>query len=471
MPSHRAFGGRQVFRNNRMPSSSGSGDAVTGVEFFGGLREIGASKILVTTGRARVLLDIGLPMGAGSELFGGVVRERPGRELADRLRVGQAPALPGIWDPALLTEDSPLRPRDPRDTAVFISHAHLDHIGMAGLVDPGIPQWATEQTVKVSQAAVFAGFHYLGHEPQLQVMESAVQVGDIEVEAVRVDHDVPGACGFLVRTPHGMLAYTGDLNFHRHRGENSRAFAQRARGASMLVTETTMLSFEPLPGSAVRTEAEVLDTIGQACRAASGLALVSVYERDVERCAELIEQARGWGRTVVWPGRVAAFLAAMGVRGVVSWDDSRSQTPAQMGALDAALRAGLMVRTVGLEQVRAEPQDYLVQLDPQDMPAMLDLPLEPGSPWIHAQGEPLGPFMPDWAPFQGWLDALGLVTVNAGSTGHASVEDLTEFIAGSQAGVVVPLHGQHPERLQYSGKVLLPEYGTCYSLNGEPEAD
>lgn len=442
------------------------GAGQTSVRFYGGLREIGASKILVSTARARVLLDIGLPMGEGSELFGGVVHERPGRELSDRLRVNQAPGIPGLWDPALLPEQSPLRARDPRPTALFISHAHLDHIGMAGLVDPGIAQWASGETVRLSRASVFAGYHYLGREPQLQAIDSTVQVGDLRVEAVPVDHDVPGACGFIVHAPDGVLAYTGDLNFHRHGGRNSLAFAQRVHGASMLVTETTMLSFEPLATGPVRTEDDVLSIAGQACARTPGLALVSVYERDVERCSALIGAARRWGRTMVWPGAVAAFLAAMGVEGVVTWDRTRPQTALQCAGLDAALAAGLTVQTVGLSEVASDQGGYLVQLDARDMPAMLDLPVEPGAPWIHAQGEPLGPFMPDWAPFQAWLSALGLVRVDAGSTGHATAGDLTDFVAHSGAGVVVPLHGRHPERLRRPGPILLPEYGRAYALDG-----
>lgn len=439
---------------------------MTTVQFHGGLREIGASKILVSTEQARVLLDIGLPTSTGSELFGGLVTERPGHELADRLRVGQAPQLPGIWDPDQLPRDSALRTPDPRPTALFISHGHLDHIGMAGMVDPRIPQWASEQTVRLSRASVLTGHRFLGREPRLQVIHDHVQVGDIRVEALPVDHDVPGACGYLVHTPDGMVAYTGDLNFHRNGGSNSRAFAERARGASMLVTETTMLSFEPAAQGAAPTEDEVLEQIRQACEAAPGLALVSVYERDVDRCAALIDAARRWGRTMVWPGAAAGFLAAMGVQGVVSWDGSRPQSRLQRRALDAACSAGFEVRTVGLDEVQADPQAHLVQLDVADMPSMLDLPLSPGSPWIHAQGEPLGPFMPDWAQFQAWLRALGLVVVPAGSTGHATVADLTAFVSASEAGIVVPLHGQHPERLRCPEPVLLPEYGCSYALDG-----
>lgn len=438
----------------------------TRVEFFGGLTEIGASKILVSTDQARALLDIGLPMGDGSDLFGGLVEERPGHELADRLRVGQAPQLPGIWDPSQLDEDSPLRARDPRPTALFISHAHLDHIGMAGMVDHNISMFASADTVRLCEALAISGHRFLGSEPIIQPIAGAVRIGDLEVESVPVDHDVVGACGYLVHTPDGTLAYTGDLNFHRNEAVNSRAFAERVRGAKMLVTETTMLSFDPVPGRKTRTEDEVLELVRQACVEAPGLALISCYERDVDRCTALVRAAREWGRTVVWPAGTAVLLTAMGCPGILTWDETRPQRASQVATLQAAQSQGVSCDTVSLAQVLADPSAFLVQLDDRDMPAMLDLPLSASTPWIHTQGEPLGPFMAGWAPFHAWLGQFGVPTLEVGSSGHASIEDLTGFVEGTGAQLVVPLHGRHPERLRCPEPILLPEYGAVYALDG-----
>ena len=72
------------------------------IEFWGGLGVIGGSKIMVEDGGHRVLLDIGLDIPNGANLFRLPVRNRPGRELSDRLRMNAAPRIPGVFDPAVL---------------------------------------------------------------------------------------------------------------------------------------------------------------------------------------------------------------------------------------------------------------------------------------------------------------------------------------------------------------------------------
>ena len=96
-----------------MASISSSGTVM--MEFYGGLGVIGGTKIMISTPNARVLLDLGLDIPSGTDLFRPPVGTRPGREIADYLNTGQAPALPGIYDPALL----PLRGREPANSLIL----------------------------------------------------------------------------------------------------------------------------------------------------------------------------------------------------------------------------------------------------------------------------------------------------------------------------------------------------------------
>lgn len=439
----------------------------TTVQFFGGIREIGATKILVTTEAAAVLLDVGLPIpDAADDLFRAPVVERAGRELADRVRVGQFPYVPGFWDPAQLPGVEPAD--DGRERAVFVSHAHIDHDGGMGFVDPAIPVYASAGTVALHAALRLSGEPFRGAWRPATPLAGPVAVGDITVEAVPVDHDVPGATGYLVTTGDGRLAYTGDLNFHRGPTPASDAFARAVAGVDMLVTETTQLSFDR--GQLEASEAEVLAGIERAGAEVDGLCLISLYERDVERCARLIQAASGWGRRVVWPGRVAALLATMGVPDVLTWDDSRPQRSAHVEAVYRAAGAGHTPGLIGLADVVADPAGFLVQPDPDDLPALLDLPLTPGSRWIHSQGAPLGPFMPTWDVFCQWLDRLGVERVSAGSSGHATGAAIEAMVAAVSPGVAVPVHGFRPEALRWDGPILIAELGRVYDLAGRPRA-
>jgi ribonuclease J len=57
------------------------------------------------------------------------------------------------------------------------------------------------------------------------------------VERFDLDHDVPGASGYLVTTSDGVLAFTGDIRFHGHHPERSWADVTRDYGAALAAND------------------------------------------------------------------------------------------------------------------------------------------------------------------------------------------------------------------------------------------
>ncbi|MFC5931110.1 MBL fold metallo-hydrolase [Cryobacterium melibiosiphilum] len=436
----------------------------TRVQILGGIEVIGGSVVLVSTPNARVILDFGM-----RDLNTGLLQTpggpRRGHELVDLLRAAELPVSPGLYDPAQLASDPQLAAstranRDARPTAVFLSHAHIDHEGALGFLDPSLPLYASEETTVMLNALRDTGEYRPGHPlaPIAVDTGETIRVGDLTVELIPVDHDIPGACGVLVTAPDGSVVYTGDLNFHRDGGMRSHAFAERIRGVDLLVTETTMLSFDH-PPITTRSEAEIEEILAAELTGVPGLVLMSAYPRDAERAQRLIALARTHGRELVWPSRDAALLAAMGVSDVTSWASERAESDSR------PLAAG--INRVTVAAVAAEPGHYLVQPDGHDAPALADLPIVSGSTvWVHSQGEPLGPFMPDWEVFQLWLQKLGIAVIEAGSTGHALGHDLLAFVEHVAPGCVLPIHGKRPEALTVSMPRVLPRYGDVYLLDG-----
>ena len=415
------------------------------VSFWGGVGVIGSSKILIEQDEWRVLLDFGLDYTPGSGLFRAGVHPRPGRELADRLRTGTAPRLPHVYRPEAVEGTGVPGGADGR-TTLFISHAHLDHMGLTGFVDPGVPLFASPDTVRLLECLDRAGDRVEGGTPRMQPMEEGepVEAGPFRVRRFDVDHDVPGASGYAVETNDGVLAFTGDIRLHGRHPERSLNFAAQVAGCRALVIEGTTLSMgfrQP-----VRRESDVDDLFDQALAATPGLVMVSLYPRNAERAAAFMERAWRRGRQFLWPAQEARYLSDWLREPVPAWGD---------GGVAAAA-------------IRSHPGDYVVQVSGHALPALLDWGVGPGSVYLHANGEPLGPYDPLWAVMQEWLQYLHVPFWSIGTGGHASPDDLARLVEIVHPTILFPLHSQEPDRMIPPPGVRrwLPQRGAVYDLGG-----
>jgi len=420
------------------------------VEFWGGVGVIGSSKVLIRDGGHRVLLDLGLDIPKDGDLFRVPAAPRPGRELSDRLRVGAAPAIPGLFDPTALTAGDRLA-EQVEPTSLFVTHPHIDHVGLVGFVRPEVPVHASPDTIALlaalekGQEALPGPRSFAGPAAWRPVaLGERVQVGPMTVERFDVDHDVPGASGYRVTTSDGVLAFTGDFRFHGHRPELSWAFAEAVAGADVLVTEGTTLSWEEI--HPLRTEVDVNAMFEAELAGNPDLVMLAVYARDFDRVRDFTAIAEAAGRQVLWPDRTAAFLRAAGFDGALS------------------------VGEAGLDAVREAPGRYVVQLDADDIPSFLDMPFGPNSVFVHANGEPLGPFEPRWQLFVDWLAKLGVPLRRIGCSGHAYQDDLHEFVRMINPKVLIPIHTFSPYRVHPTGSTsrLVVDYARAYDFAGRP---
>ena len=204
-----------------------------------------------------------------------------------------------------------------------------------------------------------------------------------------------------------------------------------------------------VPGP-VRTEDDVVRDFAAVLEEARGdLILLAMYPRDLERVAEFIEVAGAAGRKIVWGEAVAVFLRELGIKDVLAYSE------------------------VGLQAVKDDPGAFVYQPDLRDLrgiPDLADLPVGDRTVWLHANGEPLGPFESRWSLFTEWLEVLGIPLRRIGSFGHATADDLHTLVHRVAPRTVVPIHTDAPERLHPVGAPvrLLPVLAQSYDLGGHP---
>jgi ribonuclease J len=260
------------------------------------------------------------------------------------------------------------------------------------------------------------------------------------VELVAVDHDLPGATGFLVRTPDLSLAYTGDHRWHGLHPEVTERFAEAARGVGVLLQEAVSLGWDPpvevgpgvVPGHD-QAEEDVVRGFGEVLDRATGLVVVNLYPMNRLR--------------------VHAFGAACAARGRILVLEPRAATVADWPLV--------------LDDVRSvlhDPRRYCVQLEFASLPALIDLRPPAGSIYVHSNGVPLGPYDPAYQVMRAWVRALGLELVSLGSSGHSRPADIVRMVQTVGPRVVLPVHSRRPEALLVPGvPALVPEVGRRYT--------
>jgi ribonuclease J len=386
-------------------------------------------KFVVDHDGVRAMFEMGIEHAPGAMPFSLGLRPRPGRELPDLQAVGMAPRGTGVlgtWD---------------RRTSLFVSHMHLDHVALVQSVHPDVPLYYPQRMEPLREACVRAGYLDWRDPPGTQVPDRGrVRVGTIEVEFVAIDHDLPGATGFLVRTPDLTLAYTGDHRWHGFHPEVTERFAEAARGVRVLLQEAVSLGWDPPP------ESTDPDAPGP-----------SASEEDVARAfGEVLDRARGLVVVNLYPMnrlRVHAFGAACAARGRVLVLERQAAAMADWP---------LVLEDVG--SVLHDPGRYCVQLEFESLPTLIDLRPPDGSIYVHSNGVPLGPYDPAYKVMLAWIRALGMDLVTIGSSGHSRPADVARMVEAVGPAVVLPVHSRRPEALLMPGvPTLVPEVGRRYT--------
>lgn len=445
------------------------------IQFFGGTTSIGGTQIIVSEGDHRILFDFGTPFGPGSDFFAEGLVPRPGAAgLRDLVGLRYLPRMDGIYQPGC-AEPLDLAPAGDGRTEIFISHLHLDHMSGLSWIADSVPVHMHRDSLRLFRAVAETG------EPpavpagaQPFEWDQAITVGPLRITPLPVDHDIPGAAGLVIETSDGAVVYTGDLRAHGSAPEQVVEFVRRAAALrpQILLIEGTRLwppSKDGATPHAVLTEPEVAATAAEAAARSPGLALITLYPRNVQRIVRLAEAAAAVGRALVLCPETAHIYLAMGgdPAAIAVFKRARDLAALSDGSAPdwlSHLFAGDLRAATAVE-LRREQRSFLLQLNYRDLPELVDLRPEPGSCFIHSNGEPLGPFQSGWETFKRWLEEFGLNLVMVSSTGHADPLSLGRIAATIAPEILMPIHSHHPQLLEVDGiRRVLPERGAIYAV-------
>lgn len=126
--------------------------------------------------------------------------------------------------------------------AVFISHYHADHIGLADRLLPDIPVYMGEEAYRILQISnkyrhIVVNFHarFIKHN-------KSIMIGDIEITPYFCDHSAYDSYMFLIKHQGKTILYTGD--FRANGRMNYEKLLKELPEVDALIIEGTTLSRE-----------------------------------------------------------------------------------------------------------------------------------------------------------------------------------------------------------------------------------
>lgn len=195
--------------------------------------------------------------------------------------------------------------------AVLFTHGHLDHIGAFHHLIPKIsaPVYATKFTIGMLEKNMEeekTDFKPDFHEMNPERHDIAKVGKHFSVEFVRVNHSIPDSAAIVVRTPVGVVVFSGDWRFQEDpldgRKFDLERFTEIATKENILLLVNESTSCE-VPGHNDSTEHEVRMSFSQIMsKFTNSRIIVSSFSSQIHRIQSVISEAAANGRKVAVAG-------------------------------------------------------------------------------------------------------------------------------------------------------------------------
>lgn len=195
-----------------------------------------------------------------------------------------------------------------RIEAIFITHAHEDHVGAIGHLWPKLraPVYARPFTAAIASLKMEEQGQPRDVIRVVMPRPEVVEAGPFRVQFVPVSHSIPESAALIIDTPAGRVVHSADFKLDGTPvvGEpfdpaEWHRIANEGQGVRALTCDSTNV-FSPHPG---RSEASLAQPLAELIAAQQGMVVATTFASNIARLKTLAEAGRAAGRSICLLGR------------------------------------------------------------------------------------------------------------------------------------------------------------------------
>ena len=385
-----------------------------------GTHEIGGSCVEICTDKAKILIDLGMPLDY----------DKHTTEEQTQIRSDAAEWCKGV-------------------DALVLSHAHADHYGFLDLLPQDTPIYATEETF-----AMLALDGILGDDPTEHLEKhplksgQSCEVADIKVTTYIIDHSAYGACAYLIECDGKRILYSGDIRLN---GVKGVLYKNLPKGVDYLLLEGTNV----LRAKSNPTEREVENQFVEAFDdAPDALHLVWCSAKNIDRICALFRACIRCGKWLVIDPYTANVLAAVArlnpkIPTVTTAEQMKVYFPPHLTDRLTERNQERYIYSLNPKQNKASyddflgsPEKYVMLVRPTVLTYLQRIKAFRirfiRSIWSGYWNEP------STERFRGWVEEHCEVVKDIHSSGHADTQSLQRIVEHSRPQTIIPIHTDSP---------------------------